>query len=281
MMNDAYRNDCYDRAIRKAVTADTRVLDIGSGSGLLAMMAARAGAQQVTTCEKVKPIANMARQIVALNGFTDTVKVVNKISTDLKIGVDLPDKANLLVSEIFDVGLLAEGAVPVIEHARAHLLTPDAQILPRAATVYAVLVESTALYQEDRVQTASGFDVSPFNAFASNHNYLQNYLRNFPHRLLSETFAVFDCDFCGAPILPQKTAITVDITASGTCHAVVFWFRLWLDTEIFIDTSPFTADTCWMQAIQLWRSPLTVMEGQVFRLTACHDRTYITFVTDV
>ncbi|WP_019501408.1 tetratricopeptide repeat protein [Pseudanabaena sp. PCC 6802] len=278
MMNDRHRNDCYNRALRKAIRSDSIVLDIGAGSGLLAMMAARAGAKHVTSCEKVKPVADMASKIVKLNGFSQQITVVNKISTDLEIGTDMPAKANILVSEIVDVGLLAEGVVPSVAHARANLLAPDAKILPKAATVYGMLVESEKLYAEDRVQTAAGFDLSPFNDFSSKYTYLQNYLSHFPHRVLSEVFEVFAFDFCGASIQPATKEIQPVINDEGKCHAIVFWFRLWLDDEIFIDTSPMVEDTCWMQAIQLLPSPLELVKGDSsIKILAQHNCNYITF----
>jgi|GEM_PF-238055 len=276
MMNDEYRNDCYDRALKKVVQSESDVLDIGSGSGLLAMMAARAGAKHVTTCEKVKPVADMARQIVARNGFADRISVINKMSSELEIGIDMTSKADILVSEIFDVGLLAEGAIPAFKHARQHLLQPNAKILPQSATVYAVLVESQRLYDEDRVAIASGFDVSQFNTFSSTPTYLQNYLNAFPYRLLSEVFEVFSFDFY-QDIRSQQTEIKIDIVNNGKVHAFVFWFRLWLDDEIFIDTGAQSQETCWMQAIQLLDAPVSVTQGDIIKSIAKHDCSYISF----
>jgi len=60
MLNDARRNDAFERAICAAVERegpDARILDIGSGSGLLSMMAARAGATNIVSCEEVPVIA--------------------------------------------------------------------------------------------------------------------------------------------------------------------------------------------------------------------------------
>ncbi|NJK35335.1 MAG: tetratricopeptide repeat protein [Oscillatoriales cyanobacterium SM2_2_1] len=284
MMNDEKRNHAYDQALRKAIRPDSHVLDIGSGSGLLAMMAARAGAALTTTCEKVLPVARMAEKIIAANGLGDRIRVHAKVSHELHIGTDLPRRANILVSEIFDVGLLAEHAIPAIQHARSHLLTEDAQILPCAATVYGALLESEALYYEDRVSTAAGFDVSLFNTFSSRYTYLQHHLRHFPHRLLSAPVPVFEFDFTQT-IPPAQKELHIPIHTTGTCHGLVFWFRLWLDAEIHIDTSPLLPDTCWMQAIQLWRSPPmsqsesphTVTANQVIPILATHNTTYITF----
>ena len=78
MVRDAARNAAYEAALGRAVTAQTSVLEIGTGSGILAMMAARAGSKHVVTCEAVPAIAETAREIVALNGFADRVRVVQR-----------------------------------------------------------------------------------------------------------------------------------------------------------------------------------------------------------
>src|SRR5579872_5650896 len=75
IIRDARRNGAYDAALRRAVFPGARVLDIGTGSGLLAMMAARAGAAEVVACEVNPVIAEQAREIVRQNGYADRVRV--------------------------------------------------------------------------------------------------------------------------------------------------------------------------------------------------------------
>ena len=100
MLNDKGRNEAYDRALRTLVKPGDLVLDIGAGSGLLAMMAVRAGAGHVVSCEMIKPLADKAVEIVARNGMSQQITVVAKKSTQLLVGGDLPERADLLVAEI-------------------------------------------------------------------------------------------------------------------------------------------------------------------------------------
>jgi type II protein arginine methyltransferase len=89
MLNDARRNDAFEAAIIAALAKaglDARVLDIGTGSGLLSMMAARAGARAVTACEMVPIIASMARRIIEDNGFAEAITVHTAPSTALEVG---------------------------------------------------------------------------------------------------------------------------------------------------------------------------------------------------
>src|SRR5687767_7106476 len=69
MLADAPRNDFYARAIRETVRPGDVVLDIGTGSGLLAMLAAQAGAARVVACEANPALAATAREIVKRNGL--------------------------------------------------------------------------------------------------------------------------------------------------------------------------------------------------------------------
>ena len=64
MMNDDERNNAYLKAIKSAIKDNEYVLEIGTGSGLLSMMASDAGAKKVITCETSQPIAAAAKRII-------------------------------------------------------------------------------------------------------------------------------------------------------------------------------------------------------------------------
>ena len=265
MLNDQERNLAFQKALEKTVTPQTRVLDIGTGSGLLALMAARAGARQVTACESLPVMAQMARRIVEQNGMAQRITVVAKPSQDLKLGQDLDQPADLLVTEIFDAGLLGEKIIPTIMHARQHLLTPKATIIPRAAQVKARLVQSRELWLKDRVpDTVAGFDLSPFNQF-SNALYFSAPVARFQHQWLSEPFNLFHYDFTNDLALEQKALLKIRATQNGTCHAVVFWFKLHLDQEISLETKPGRGGH-WAQAVQALPKPVRLSKGHTLVL---------------
>jgi Flp pilus assembly protein TadD len=137
MLNDVRRNDAFEQAIRAAIEKagqDALVLDIGTGSGLLSMMAARAGARKVVTCERVPVIAETAERIIASNGYEGLISVVHKSSTEIVVGRDIEARADILISEILSSDLLAENALATFEDAHARLLQRSATIIPRAAT---------------------------------------------------------------------------------------------------------------------------------------------------
>jgi type II protein arginine methyltransferase len=275
MLNDEQRNEAFEKALAKVVAADSLVLDIGSGTGLLAMMAARAGAGKTISCEMVVPLAELAREVVARNGFAGKIQIMGKKSTDLEVGDDMPQKANLLVTETVDCGLLGEGILPSIAHAKANLLTEDAVIIPRSACVYAMLVESKRLRGLNYVDRCAGFDLGLMREHATPH-YFPVRLAAFEYEPLTAPFEVFRFDFARELILSSRKTISVPATRAGTCHAVVFWFNMQLDEEISISNEP-GSTTHWEQAVQCLKHEMTVRESNVLQIEAGHDCCSIVF----
>jgi predicted RNA methylase len=261
MLNDEARNDAYDRAIRAAVRPGDHVLEIGTGSGILAMMAARAGAERVTTCEVNPALADVARRIVAANGFAERVSVVGRKSTQVELGRDLPRPADLLIMEIFDSVLVGEGVLPSLDDARARLLKPDARVLPRRARVYAAAVEMPGLRRINPIRRIAGFDLSPFEVFSNPAGQMVE-LGAEPHRLLTAPFPVFDFDF-GAPVPNAgEQRVEVPATSAGTVHAVAIWYDLFLDDATVMTTAPGVERNHWKQAVDFLPADLPVVFGQ-------------------
>jgi type II protein arginine methyltransferase len=225
MMDDKRRNDAYEAAIRRIVPGKF-VLDIGAGSGLLAMMAARAGAAHVMTCETVATIAERARTIIAKNGLADRITVIGKSSTDLVVGRDLPRRAEVLVTETFASGLISEGILPTIEHANEHLPTPDAAMIPAAASVMGYLAGGPQLKGMLFVDNISGFDLSDFNDFAP--PLLAASLDGVPHRALSADIELMRFDLkdkrfpmAGARLVIRATERGVSVGVCGSAELCV------------------------------------------------------------
>lgn len=275
MLNDEQRNAAFAQALSNAVTPDTVVLDIGSGTGLLAMMAARAGARETVTCEMVAPLAELARDTVARNGLADRILTLDKKSTAVVVSDQMRHKANLLVTETVDCGLLGEGIVSSIAHAKANLLTDDARIIPCSATVYAMVVESKRLRNLNHVEEAAGFDVSLINQYATAH-YFPVRLAAFEYVALTEPFAVFDFDFVHDTVVPARKTIAVPVTRDGVGHCIVFWFDMQLDEEISISNEPGTT-THWEQALQCLPAETPVGAGESLMIEAEHDCCTISF----
>lgn len=270
MLNDSRRNDVYDTAIRRAVKPGSHVLDIGTGTGLLAMMAARAGAEHVTACESLGALADLAREIVALNGLADRITIIHKHSTDLVVGRDLPRPADILINEIFDAGLLNENILETVADARARLLTPTPLIIPGGAAVFAMPIECAAIASERHVSEAAGFSVAPFNALTPQH-YLQTALGHYDWRPLAPPAELFRFDFARDEANYAETTLRVTPLQDGTAHAIALWFSLFLDNETNIATGPMDPPTHWQQAVFAINTPIELKHNEPVILTARHN----------
>ena len=282
MMNDVARNRIYEEAISAVVNPGDRVLEIGAGSGLLAMMAARAGASHVTSCEMVLPIADKAREIVAQNGFSGKVSIIGKPSSALRIPQDMSVPADVLVAEIVSSDLLGEGMLDSYDDARTRLLKPGAVVIPRRAGVVAQLAGSDDLAYFARVDKVAGFDLAGFNDFTP----AQLYPAELDLRVVtySRPFEVFDFDLQSpVPVEAENKAIVVDVTADGVCCGVLQWIRLELAPGVLYENKPDAEQTRealrghWRRMLHTFARPVEVRRGEQFRLVAVHDRNSLMF----
>ncbi len=266
MMNDGNRNDAYLQAIERAVRPDMHVLEIGTGGGLLAMMAARAGARAVTTCEMVPEIAETARAIIARNGYADRISVITKKSTEIKLGTHLRERGGLLVTEIFSNECVGEGALSAVADARRRLIEPDAQIIPCAARVMAALVGGTALAQLVSVAAISGFDLSPFNDLAAVQVPLQ--MDTTRLEFLSDEIEVLAYDFSVEEGFAKSSILDVPVTQAGTCFGLVQWIRIDLDPRTTFENHPLRNEGAsgWQIVLNRFPDPLTLAPGNVVRI---------------
>jgi type II protein arginine methyltransferase len=275
MMDDDARNDAYEAAIGNAVKGK-RVLDIGTGAGLLAMMAARAGAAKVTTCETVGLIADRARDIVARNGLSDRITVIAKRSQDLTLGRDLPERAQVLITETFASGLISEGILPTVEHAHENLLAEDAVVIPAAACAMGYLAGGDALKGLLFVDKIKGFDLLPFNDFAPPS--MGVLLDRFPHDILSDDVELIRFNLRAKRFPMESRTVPVRATRTGEAIGVVQWIRLELDLLNSYDNRP-SADAPfnghWTQIMYRFPRPRAVKAGDVVPLSVKHNRNQI------
>ncbi|MBP2228312.1 tetratricopeptide (TPR) repeat protein [Azospirillum agricola] len=278
MINDFERNDAYKHSLERAVKPDSLVLEIGTGSGIVAMMAARAGARKVVTCEVNPILARVAKETVANNGYADRVTVVPRLSTQLTVGEggDLPEKADVFVSELINIGMLAPRMLSVLQHARTHLVKPGGAIIPRASTVYAMLIETPELARINPVKRIDGFDMSSFDVFRS-PGYQQIDLGADAHSALSEPFTALDFDFTRNMPEEGEREIDVTVTRAGTCHGVAFWFDLFMDEEVVYKSESQARTNHWKQAMTFLDAPIPVRPGDVLRVVARYDNNQISF----
>ena len=275
MMNEQNRNQAYFDALKAVVTDKSTVFEIGAGSGLLAMMAAKLGAKQVTTCETVPLIAETAQQIIKDNHFENTINVIAKKSTDIAIGQDMPAQADILVSEIFSSELLGEHVLPSLEDAKRRLLKPQGQVIPAAGSIMIGLFTGDDIKRNLMVDDSFGFNLQSFNTIVSNKRMIARNDLNI--ELLSDGIEAFNFDFEGEDCFPvQSKALRIPVTKAGRCYGLVQWMKLDMngDEKVMFENHPSQTSKVsnWQQCAYLFNTPIEVKVGQVVVVNAAHNR---------
>lgn len=162
MLRDQPRNQAYADAIAANIRAGQTVLEIGAGTGILSIMAARAGADHVWAVERNKVLAEIARQNIAQNELSDRITVLQADAMDITVGGALPHRCDCLIHELVSDDLLAENVLPIVAHARAHLLTDDPVLLPESVAVWGRLVSDFPAAEQD-VGKPHGVDLEAMN----------------------------------------------------------------------------------------------------------------------
>lgn len=278
IVKDKARNAAYDAALRRAVKPNSRVLEIGTGTGLLAMMAARAGAAEVITCEMTPAIAEKAAEIVALNGYADRVRVVAKHSDQLDAEADLGGRADVLVSEIVDADLLSEHVLPAHERAVRDLLKPEARVIPARGAVRVALAHD-AREDPNSLTNVDGFDLSPFAVLAPPFRYIG--VGNQRLSLRSEATDLFVFDFASPQYCPPERAVSSHRSVGGPVNGIAQWIALELDEVTRYENRPAPgANSCWTALFYPFAASIDTVPGQELPIFGSHDRQVLTIWTE-
>lgn len=153
MLMDHNRMRAYYSAImfNKSLFEGKIILDVGSGTGVLSLWAAQAGAAKVYAVE-FTDMALHARKMVEANGFSQVIEVIQSSAEDL----DLPCKVDIIISEWMGYILLRESMLDSVIRARNKWLKPEGVMFPSHATMYWGAVS----HEEDRIGRVDDFQAS-------------------------------------------------------------------------------------------------------------------------
>lgn len=268
IVTDLARNLAYDAALRRAVTPESRVLEIGTGSGLLAMMAARAGAAHVYTCEMEPAVAMTAREIIARNGFADRITVLDRHSKDVTAD-EIGGPVDILVSEIVSNEMLGEGVLPAMEDAIARLVRPGGAIIPARGTIRVALAHLADLPAS--MGDVSGFDLSPFDRLREPNFRIPTNRRGLS--LCSDAVDLFAFDFASpGPWTGARGQAAVAATGDRA-NGLVQWITLDMDGVTAYENrpSPEAEPSAWAAVFHAFETMLDPSAGQDISILGQHD----------
>jgi len=275
MLNDQARTLAYQQALREIVKPGDVVVDIGTGTGILAASAALAGAHQVYAVERTGNMPKLAREFFRANGLEDRVNLIEGDSTR----IDLPERADVMVSEIIGNDPLAEGILSTTHDARRRLLKPNARLIPCGLRLYALPLSAPeemwdqAVFtkgQAERWRERYGLDFSTYVADSSARSFSTTVntarVKSWPR--LASPILIEAIDLNQDVLETIQVSRAFDIETSGVINCIALYFEAQLSPGVCLSIHPDEVEmtNSWASWAWLPGRPVPVYVGQRMQL---------------
>jgi predicted RNA methylase len=222
MVDDPRRTPALLEAISRAVRPGDVVLDIGTGLGVLAIAAAKAGAERVWAVDVDAVALEEARGDADREGVADRISFVQGLSFDL----ELDETASVCLCETVGSFAFDENILATLTDAKARLLDRDARMVPSRLELWGALIDS--------VPKAEGYED------------IGNVKR--PH-LISAPTLISSTDFSKNFSDTMHAKPPFEITRDSDALALALWPRaIWWE-GLISDASPMEPSTHWRQGL--------------------------------
>lgn len=267
MVSDLPRTNAFAAAIKEVVQAGHVVLDVGTGTGILAMLAAKAGAKKVYGID-LTDIAEVAAELAQINGLTDTVEFIRGAADELV----LDEKADLLVSEWLGSGVFAEGILHAVLAARDKNLAPNGRMMPSHVRVFIAPLDDPLLYHAEGPgfwkKPIHGLDFSSLEKVELEQGRVAQMVVDRA-ALLAPGMSIFEMNMQTATVDEAYSECELEFLPErdGVLNGFCVWFEADLSPSVTLDTSPTSPETHWAQSYVSF-PPRPVKAGEPLQVSA-------------
>ena len=233
MIADEVRMSAYVQALEKHVKPDSVVLDIGTGTGIFALLACRFGARKVYAVEPNEAI-QVARELAAANGYADRIEFIEDLSTR----VTLPEQANVILADLRGVLPLYDHNLPTMLDARARLLAPGGVMIPQRDSLWVALVSAPDLYEpyvKPWEEQSYGLNTQAARRIVVNS---WGAGRAKPEQLLTSPQLWTEIDYTNITDANAQGELTWTMHQAGIAHGLCVWFDTVLTDGIGFSNAP-------------------------------------------
>lgn len=257
MIADRVRIEAYVLALRGAIRPGAVVVDIGTGPGIMAIVACQLGASRVFAIEP-SPIIQVAREIAAANCCAGKIEFIEDVSTK----ITLPVRADVIVSDMRGVLPLFEHHIPSIADARRRFLAPGGALIARKDRIWAAVVNAPEVY--DKIVNPWDHNGVGQDLGVARRKVLNEFqkARVTPEQLLTapQLWATLDYTTIESPDVRGRLQWKTE--RSGTGHGILVWFDTELADGVGFSNAPAEVETIYGSAFFPWLSPVPLAAGQ-------------------
>ena len=257
MVGNSARTEAYVAAIRATVKPGDVVLDLGTGTGLFAMVACQSGATRVYAVES-SPVIGLAQRMAVANGFGDHIRFIRGISTRL----DLPEQVNVVISDLRGVLPLFGTHLPSIIDARQRFLLSAGVLIPRSDSIFLAAVEAEshyARYVDVWQRGMFGLDMSLAHPAAQQST---SRIEISEANLCTTTAKWATIDYCSIASTNAEGGVELRVTKDRTAHGIVMWFDSDLAPSIGFSGAPGQPALVYGHALFPWPQPVRLLAGE-------------------
>lgn len=257
MITDTPRMDAYAKALRQAVKPGSTVLDIGAGAGIFSLLACQFGAGHVYAVEPGDAI-RVAQEIAAANGFSERITFLQQLSTD----IELPQRVDVIISDLRTVLPLFEQHIPAIVDARQRMLASDGLLIPRKDRIWAALAQAPDIYKsivEPWSHNDYDLDMRAGLRFTINH-WNRKIFKPEQLQVSPLCWATLDYTTIEESDVSEKLTWTIDHDA--TVHGLVLWFDTDLGDGISFSNAPGKPELIYGQTFFPLQEPVELVKGE-------------------
>jgi protein arginine N-methyltransferase 1 len=263
MMVDPGRERAYAEALRRTVRPGSVVLDIGTGTGAHAMLAAKLGASRVIAVEP-DDVIELARVFARRNGLQDRIDFVQGVSQDLQ----LECQADVIVSDLRGSLPLFGRHFPSIADARERLLAPGGVLLPTRDTLQAAVVQAPARWSELHAPwqaDVDGLDFSYARPLATATWTGFGAYQPQAIDMLSEVGSWGTVDYTTVTAGSFDGSVQLEAHREGTAHGLCLWFDAEVLPGLGYANTPGTGSV-YGQVFAPWPEPVHLSVGTAVEL---------------
>jgi len=251
MIDDEARMGAFRQALAATINLNSVVLDLGSGTGIMALLACRYGAKRVYAIEPSDAL-QVARETATKNSLSDRIVCIQQRSA----AVTLPERVDLIVEDMRGALPWCSTHIPDVIDARERFLKPGGQIIPRRDSVFCAVAAADEQFGNQLLPwqwNPENLDLSPASRYVEN---TPSGVRFKSGQLMSAPRSWATIDYQSVSKAHVRGEFALEAIPAGTAHGLLLWFETEFLPGVRISNAPGRPKNVYGQLFLPWPRPV-------------------------